>query len=99
MLAWAVPVLLIVLVGLLAAAAMWPDAEGRPRIGIILAAGAIAPLLIWTSLTTADQHGRFGDLRLSVMSIKLAPDAIDGASISSRVKKKNCGMLWRQFRR
>ena len=81
MLAWAVPVLLIVLVGLLAAAAMWPGADGKPRVWIVLAAGAVAPLLIWTSLTTADQHGRLGDLRLSVLSLKLAPDAIDGATI------------------
>ena len=81
MLAWAVPVLLFVLVALLAAAAAWPDAEGRPRVWIVLAAGAIAPLLIWTSLATADDHGRFGDLRLSVVSVKLAPDAIDGATI------------------
>jgi hypothetical protein len=68
-------------VGLLAAAAEWPDADGKPRIWIVIAAGAIAPLLIWTSLNTAEEHGRFGDLRLSVVSIKLAPDAIDGASI------------------
>ncbi|MBL6853278.1 MAG: hypothetical protein ISS15_14860 [Alphaproteobacteria bacterium] len=81
MLDWAVPVLLVTLVALLAAAALWPDAEGKPRTGIILAAGAIAPLLIWTSLTAADQNGRFGDLRLSVVSLKLAPDAIDGATI------------------
>jgi hypothetical protein len=78
---WAVPVLLIVLVGLLAAAWLWRDAEGRPRTGLIIAAGAVAPLLIWSQLLNAEDHGRFGDLRLSVVSVKLAPDAIDGASI------------------
>ena len=81
MLDWAVPVLLIVLVGLLAAASRWPDFAGRPRAWLVIACGAIAPLLIWTSLTAAGEHGRFGDLRLSVISVKLAPDAIDGASI------------------
>lgn len=67
--------------GLLAAAAAWPDAGGKPRIWIVIAAGAIAPLLIWTSLSAADDQGRFGDLRLSVVSVKLVPDAIDGATI------------------
>lgn len=81
MLDWAVPALLIALVGLLAAASLWPDIAGRPRTALIVVAGAIAPLLIWTSLTAANEHGRFGDLRLSVVSVKLAPDAIDGASI------------------
>jgi hypothetical protein len=81
LLAWAVPVLLFLAVGLLAVAAAWPDALGSPRAWLIVAAGAIAPLLIWTSLATADSHGRFGDLRLSVVSLKLAPDAIDGATI------------------
>jgi len=78
---WAVPALLILLVGLLAAAYRWRDSAGWPRAGLIIAAGAIAPLLIWTSLTAASEHGRFGDLRLSLVSVKLAPDAIDGASI------------------
>ena len=38
MLAWAVPVLLFLAVGLLAAAAAWPDAAGKPRIWIVIAA-------------------------------------------------------------
>ena len=80
-LAWAVPFLLIALVCLLAAAATWRDKDGRPRAGLVIAAGAIAPLLIATQLATAEANGRFGDLRLSVMSVKLAADAIDGASI------------------
>ncbi len=77
----AVPVLLILLVCVLAAAAWWRDAAGRPRAALIVMAGAVAPLLIATQLWTAEDNGRFGDLRLSVMSVKLAPDAIDGASI------------------
>ncbi|MBV9419235.1 MAG: hypothetical protein JO348_05630, partial [Alphaproteobacteria bacterium] len=81
MLDWAVPVLLIALVCLLFAAALSPDAEGRPRAALIIGAGAIAPLLIWSQLLNAEANGRFGDLRLSVLSVKLAPDAIDGASI------------------
>jgi hypothetical protein len=78
---WAVPVLLIVLVCLLAAAWFRRDSEGRPRAGLVIAAGAIAPLLIWSQLANAEKGGRFGDLRLAVMSVKLASDAIDGASI------------------
>ncbi|HEY0300367.1 MAG TPA: hypothetical protein VGC36_03495, partial [Rhizomicrobium sp.] len=81
MLAWAVPVLLILLVGLLAAAARWRDIEGRPPVALVIAAGAVAPLMIATQLWTAEANGRFGDLRLSVVSLKLTPDAIDGASI------------------
>jgi hypothetical protein len=78
---WAVPVLLIALVCLLAAAASYPDGEGRPRAWLVIAAGAVAPLLIGSQLLTAQDHGRFGDLRLSVVSVKLASDAIDGATI------------------
>ncbi|MEJ1967466.1 MAG: hypothetical protein WDN03_02330 [Rhizomicrobium sp.] len=81
MLDWDVPVLLLALVGLLAAAAAWPDAQGRPRAWLVIAAGTVAPLLIGSSLGVAADHGRFGDLRLSVVSVKLAPEAIDGASI------------------
>ena len=81
MLAWAVPFLLIALVCLLAAAAAWRDKDGQPRAGFVIAAGAIAPLLIVSQLASAEANGRFGDLRLSVMSVKLAADAIDGASI------------------
>ena len=81
MLDWAVPILLIALVCLLAAAAAWRDSAGRPRAGWVIAAGAIAPLLILTQLLSAEDKGRFGDLRLSVVSVRLAPDAIDGASI------------------
>src|ERR1700710_13140 len=78
---WAVALLLIALAGLLAAAWAFRDSEGRPRAGLVIAAAAIAPLLIWSQLAAAENHGRFGDLRLSVVSVKLAPDAIDGASI------------------
>jgi hypothetical protein len=78
---WAVPVLLIVLVCLLAAAWVRRDSAGRPPAVLVIAAGAIAPLLIWSQLANAENNGRFGDLRLSVMSVKLASDAIDGASI------------------
>jgi hypothetical protein len=78
---WAVPVLLIVLACLLAAAWIRRDGNGRPPAGLVIAAGAIAPLLIWSQLANAQNGGRFGDLRLSVMSVKLASDAIDGASI------------------
>ncbi|HEY4942739.1 MAG TPA: hypothetical protein VII56_15025 [Rhizomicrobium sp.] len=81
MLGWAVPILLIVLVGLLAAAWATRDGDGRPRAAWVIAAGAIAPLLIATQLWSAQDNGRFGDLRLSVLALKLAPDAIDGASI------------------
>lgn len=81
MLDWAVPVLLIALVCLLGAAALMPSADGRPRAWFVAGAAAIAPLLIWTQLHVAETNGRFGDLRLSVLSVKLAPDAIDGASI------------------
>lgn len=81
MLAWAVPALLIVTAALLAVAAYYPDAEGRPRIWIVLAAGAVAPLLIGSQLLAASDAGRFGDLRLSVVSVKLASDAIEGATI------------------
>ncbi len=81
MLDWAVPVLLIALVCLLTAAWVWRDDAGRPRAGTVIAAGAVAPLLIWSQLLNAESNGRFGDLRLSVTSVKLASDAIDGASI------------------
>ena len=81
MLDWGAPVLLIVLAGLLAAAWVYRDAEGRPRTGLVIAAALVAPLLIWSQLAAAQNHGRFGDLRLSVVSVKLAPDAIEGASI------------------
>ncbi|MEI9886284.1 MAG: hypothetical protein WDN08_07225 [Rhizomicrobium sp.] len=77
----AVPVLLLLLACLLAAAARWRDAESRPRTAFVIAAGAIAPLLIATQLWTAETDGRFGDLRLSAVSVKLTPDAIEGASI------------------
>ena len=81
MLDWAVPVLLLALVSLLAAAAFYPDGAGRPRAALVLAAAAIAPLLIWSQLMAAEGSGRFGDLRLSLVSVRLAPDAIDGATI------------------
>ena len=53
MLDWAVPVLLIVLACLLAAAWIRRDSAGRPPASLVIAAGAIAPLLIWSQIAAS----------------------------------------------